>query len=70
MEGTLTEQTVVSITWGRDYGCGLHDRYEYVVYEGEAIVARKGLFRSSGAAKAAGRRAAETYHMTKFGHAA
>lgn len=65
-----TEHTEVTLSWGRDYGCGLHDRYEYCVYEGENLVMRHGFFRSSGAAKRAGYKAAEAYHRAKFGHAA
>ena len=50
---------MVSVSTGRDYNTTT--RYEYVVFDGENVVARKGYFTSSTAAKRAGVKAAQDY---------
>jgi hypothetical protein len=50
---------MVSISAGRDYST--YNKYEFVVFDGENIVARKGGFASNSAAKKAGIKAAEAY---------
>ncbi len=56
----MTKDTL-SLVACRDYSVGaLASDYEYVIYRGEEIVARKGGFKSSTAAKRAGLKAAQT----------
>ncbi|HUN01052.1 MAG TPA: hypothetical protein PLI96_11295 [Halothiobacillus sp.] len=46
----------LSMSVGRDYN--LYGAYEYCIYQGEKIIARKGFFKSYSAAKRAGLKAA------------
>lgn len=48
----------LSISVGRDYASGLHGRFEYAIFDGESLIARKGLFKSSAQAKREAIRAA------------
>ena len=50
---------MITMAAGRDYNT--YNKYEFVVYDGENIVARKGGFSSSAAAKKAGIKAANDY---------
>ena len=50
---------MITMSAGRDYNT--YNKYEYVVYDDENIVARKGGFSSNSAAKKAGIKAANDY---------
>lgn len=53
------QRETLSVSCGRDYR--LHGRfYEYCVFCGDDLIARKGLFKSKAAARKAGVAAAET----------
>jgi hypothetical protein len=49
----------ISISTGRDYTT--YSKYEYVVFADERVVARKGGFSNSSAAKRAGIKAAQSF---------
>lgn len=49
----------VHISAGRDYTT--YSKYEYVVFDGEKVVTRKGGFSNNTAAKRAGVKAAQAY---------
>jgi len=51
--------TEVHISAGRDYTT--YSKYEYVVFDGEKVVACKGGFSNNSAAKRAGIKAAQAY---------
>ena len=50
---------MISISAGRDYNT--YNKYEFVVFDNEEIVARKGGFSNNAAAKKAGVKAATEY---------
>ena len=50
---------MISVSAGRDYNT--YNRYEFVVFNEENVVARKGGFSSNAAAKRAGVKAAQEY---------
>jgi hypothetical protein len=50
---------MISISAGRDYNT--YNKYEFVVFDGEEVITRKGGFSSNAAAKKAGLKAANDY---------
>ncbi len=54
----------LSMTVGRDYNCGLATRFEYVIFDGETVVARAGVYKSSAQAKREGIRVAQALAAT------
>lgn len=57
------ESGTLYLSVGRDYR--VHGKYEFVVYRGEDIVARKGMFTSSSQAKRAGLKAAQAFQSAE-----
>ena len=55
------QNDAITMSVGRDYSVGaLASWYEFIVYRGEDIAARRGGFTSYGAAKRAGLKAAQS----------
>jgi hypothetical protein len=48
----------ITLSIGRDYAAGYSSRYEYVLFRGETIIARKGGFKSAATARRNGIKAA------------
>lgn len=53
----MTEATI-TLSVGRDYAAGYSNSYEFVLFRGEAVIARKGGFKSAAAARRNGIKAA------------
>jgi hypothetical protein len=53
----------LSMTVGRDYRT--NSKYEFVIFEGEEVVTRKGYFTTSTQAKRAGAKAAEAIYAER-----
>lgn len=41
----------ITISVGRDYAAGYSNSYEYVIFQGENVIARKGGFKSAATAR-------------------
>lgn len=52
-------EAAITMSVGRDYR--MSGRYEYVIYRGEQVIARAGLFQSATQARRAGVKAAQPY---------
>lgn len=50
---------MMNLSVGRDYAAGYSNSYEYVIFDGESVIARKGGFRNAAAARRAGIKAAQ-----------
>jgi len=48
----------MAISVGRDYAAGYSSSYEYVIFDGDSVVARKGGFKSAATARRNGIKAA------------